>query len=123
MNLKTTLVLLVLAAGACVLFLGTPAKWLGLAHEAPDPAGKGTLDLLENQLTAEAITRIEIKPRGAEHPVVLERGADGKWTAPGKWPTRKPEVEQLVSVLSNLRSRFVPEPLDDEHPAKDFGLD
>ena len=37
--------------------------------------------------------------------VVLEKGADG-WSLPGKWPVRKPEVDQLVSVLSTLRSRF-----------------
>src|SRR6516165_1144343 len=113
MNLKTTLILLVLAAGAVVLFLGTPARWLGLAHDAPDPTGQGTLGVLENQLTSDAITRIEIKPRGAEQTVILERGAGGVWTAPGQWPTRKPEVDQLVSLLCGLRSRFLPEALNE----------
>jgi hypothetical protein len=114
MNLKTTLVLLVLAAGTVCLFLADPAKWLGLAHETPEPAGQGTLDILENHLTREAISRIEIKPRGSESSIILERSG-GVWTAPGQWPTRKPEVEQLVSLLAGLRSRFLPETLDDDH--------
>src|SRR5262249_13360533 len=123
MNFKTTLILLALAVGAVVLFWGTPAKWLGLAHDAPDPAGKGTLGVLENQLTSDAITRIEIKPRGAEQPVILERGAGGVWTAPGQWPTRKPEVEQLVTLLSGLRSRFLPEELNEENGPDNYGLE
>src|SRR5438045_7466011 len=61
MNLKTTLALLILAAGAGVLFLGTPGRWLGLAQEAPDTTGAGTLHVLETELAPEAITRIEIK--------------------------------------------------------------
>jgi len=122
MNLKTTLVLLVLAAGAGVFwFLGKPERF-GLTPPAPDPAGKGTLEVLENQLTADAITRIEIRPRESEQAVLLERGPGGVWTAPGQWPTRKPEVEQLVALLSNLRSRFVPIPVPDEDTLAEYGL-
>jgi hypothetical protein len=124
MNLKTTFILLVLAAGAVVFgFLGTGAKWLGLTHEAPNPAGAGTLEILESQFTAEALTRIEIQPRGAERPVTLERGSGNVWTAPGQWPTRKPEVEQLVALLSGLRSRFVPIPLESDEALAEYGLD
>jgi hypothetical protein len=160
MNLKTTLVLLVLAAGTVGLFLANPAKRLGLAHDAPDPAGKGTLDVLENQLTREAISHIEILLRGAESPFVLESREveitptasstkDSKpeelmektllkhkelkesaaharhriWTLTGGWSTRKPEMDQLISILSGLRSRFVPEPLDEEDALAKRGLE
>ena len=123
MNLKTTLVLLVLVAGASLVITGTLPKLLGLAHDAPDPAGQGTLEVMEKQLNKDAITRIVIKPRGAEQPVILERGAGGVWTAPGQWPTRKPEVEKLVTLLSGLRSRFLPEALNEENGRENYGLE
>ncbi len=124
MNLKTTLVLLVLAVGAGVFgFLGTPiTEWLGWTPKPPDPTGAGTLEVLTSELQPEALTRIEIQARGSDRPVQLERSPGGEWTAPGQWPTRKPEVEQLVSVLTNLRSRFVPIPLAGEEALKDYGL-
>src|SRR3954469_9684563 len=106
MNFKTTLVLLVLAAAGGVLFWVGPSVpvWVGLASPVPDAAGAGTLNILEAELTPQKVTRIDVQ-RGDRH-VILERGADDEWTLPGRWPTRKPEVEQLVSLLTGLRSRF-----------------
>jgi hypothetical protein len=122
MNLKTTLVLLVLAAGAGVFgFLGKP-EWFGLTPRTPDPAGQGTLQILEEQLTRNAIKGIKIQPRGGEGVVELERGPGGVWAAPGQWPTRKLEVDQLIALLSGLRSRFVPIPLSEEETLEKYGL-
>src|SRR5207244_7506474 len=53
----------------------------------------------------------------------LERGAGGEWTLPGKWPARKAEVDELVHLLTNLRSRFVPIPVRDPADLKSYGLD
>src|SRR5262245_13496011 len=101
MNLKTTIVLLaLLLAGA----LGWVAVWL---LNRGQPANE-TLTVLEKELRPEALTRIEVV-RG-DRRVVLEKGADG-WSLPGKWPVRKPEVDQLVELLTNLRSRFAPVPV------------
>jgi hypothetical protein len=106
MNLKTTIALLVLIA------LGAGA-WLAVTLLTPAAAVSDTLTVLESQLQPQAITRIEIA-RG-DRQVVLDKGADG-WSLPGKWPVRKPEVDQLVAVLSGLHSRFaaLPVPSDDE---------
>jgi hypothetical protein len=124
MNLKTTLVLLVVVASGIGLWL-VRSKWagqLGLAHQAQAECDDNTVQILEDKLTLEDLKRIEIKMRDADA-VVLERGANDLWTAPGHWPTRKPDVEHLVQLLTNLRSRFAPIPLDDGHLLKDYGLD
>jgi hypothetical protein len=127
MNLKTTLVLLVALACSIGLML-VRSRWagqLGLARQAQTESDDNTLHVLQDKLTRDELKRIEIKPRYAEE-VVLVRGADGAWTAPGHWRTRQPEVEQLVDLLTNLRTRFAPIPLDEEHKdqtLKDYGLD
>jgi hypothetical protein len=127
MNLRTTLILLALVAGgAAVWLLGLkPAlpSWTGLTPAAPDAAGAGTQDVLKDRITAPDLSRIEITPRGSDRPVALERGPGGAWTAPGQWPARKPEVDQLVALLTGLRSRFVPLPISDDARLKDYGLD
>src|SRR4051812_15273814 len=110
MNLKTTLALLVLvvAGGSLYWFGPTVADRLGMIQKAPDAAGAGTLAVLENELTRDKLTRVEIQ-QGPRR-VILERGPAGDWVLPGNWPTRKPEVEQLLGRLTNLRSRFTPLP-------------
>jgi hypothetical protein len=127
MNLRTTLILLALVAGGAAVWLLElkPAlpSWARLTPAAPDAAGAGTQDVLKDRITAADLSRIEITPRGSDRPVVLERGPGGAWTAPGQWPTRKPEVDQLVALLTGLRSRFVPLPVADDARLKDYGLD
>jgi hypothetical protein len=119
MNLRTTLVLLVLvAAGPALFWFGGPlGTRLGLTSPPSDAVGAGTLEVLDKGLSAAALTRIEVQ-KGERH-VVLERSG-GEWTLPGKWPARKAEVEELVAQLSSLHSRFLPIPLGD--PAE-YGLD
>src|SRR5438874_46530 len=104
MNLKTTITLLVLIVlGGCA--------WLAVALLSKGSVASETLAVLEGKLQPESITRIEVV-RG-DRRVLLEKGADG-WSLPGKWPVRKSEVEQLVAVLSSLRSRFAPLPVAGE---------
>jgi Domain of unknown function (DUF4340) len=120
MNLKTTIVLLVLAAAAAVLLL--PA-WFGLTSRAPAPPTEFVaLGVLDKELSADKINRIEIK--NGERQVVLERGADGEWSLPGKWPARQAEAEALAKTVAGLHSRFVPSHAAGEPPDfSRFGLD
>jgi hypothetical protein len=124
MNLKTTLVLLVLIAGGGVFWV--ERSWLGehigLTAGAPGTAHSDTLDVLREQFTPAKLSRIEIQVPNADRPVILERSG-GVWTAPGQWPTRKNEVEQLVAMLCGLRSRFVPIPAEDDETRQKYGLD
>src|SRR5262245_31052077 len=102
MNLKTTLVLLVLAvAGGSWFYVtqksGTPPlpPSLGLTTTPAGSAPAATLTVLEEELTPGKITRIEI--RRADQPILLEKGKDS-WTIEGKWLTRPREVEELVGL-------------------------
>jgi hypothetical protein len=124
MNFKTTLVLLVLVAAVAALLLLGPAvtAWRGPGAPEPAAATGETLNVLEHELTPDRLTRIEVD-KGGRH-LVLERAAGGEWSLPGKWPTRQPEVEALVNLLTGLRSRFAPEPLSGPPEVlKQYGLD
>ena len=96
MNLKTTIVLLAL------ILLGA-LGWLAVGLLNRVPPSSETLVVLEKELTPDKLTRIEVV-RG-DRRVVLEKGTEG-WSLPGKWPVRKPEVDRLVDLLTNLRMRF-----------------
>lgn len=122
MNLKTTLVLLVLAVAGGVLFQFGPAAapYLGLGNPSAPVGNAGTLPILETELAANKLRRIEV--RHDDRTVVFERDADGGWSLPGKWPTRKQEVEELVTLLTALRSRFAPIPLEASSNLTEFGL-
>src|SRR5438552_3585969 len=124
MNFKTTLVLLVLVAvGAVIFWLGPAfAPWLALTRPAEQTPSTSTLATLKNEVTADKLTRIEVE-HGKEH-FVLQRGPGADWSLPGKWPTRKPEVGELVRLVAGLSdSRFAPLPIKDGSELKDYGLD
>jgi hypothetical protein len=124
MNLKTTLVLLLLtAAGAALILLQLPLpSWVGLGSPPPARSGDTVATGVLKELSAEPITRIDIQ--SGERQVVLERGADGEWSLPGKWPARQAEAAALVKTLSELRSRFEPSRPTGEPPDfARFGLD
>jgi hypothetical protein len=53
---------------------------------------------------------------------LLTRTSDGSWVMPGNWPTRPAEVRSLRELLGNLRSRFLPIPLEGKS-LKDLGLE
>jgi hypothetical protein len=124
MNLKTTLVLLILAVAGGVFYVFGPTLGpvLDLSDQSAASADAGTPQILADELTADKLQRIEIGQ--GEQKVVLERGAGGDWSLPGKWPTRKPEVAQLIARLTTeLHSRFAPIPLSDPPDLKPYGLD
>ena len=115
MNLRTTVILVLLAAfgaGAWVYF---------------DRAQKTTAEssavvaLLDKELTADKLTRIELSRKG--QPTVTLEKANGVWTLPGKWPVRDREVDRLVKTLTSLHSRFVPRELAKDADHKKYGLD
>jgi hypothetical protein len=112
MNIKTTIVLVVLIA-LC------GGAWFGVTLLNPPAPASETRATLDEHFKPGAITHIEVT-RG-EQKVVLDKGADG-WSLPGKWPVRKPEVEQLVSALCSLHSRFAPLPVAGDDDAKKLGL-
>jgi hypothetical protein len=122
MSLKTTLLLILLVAtcGLVLWFSPSLAPWLGLSAQPRPAAPDGTLATLERELTPQKITRIEVNKDG--HVLTLDRAA-GDWTLPGKWPTRGPEVQSLIDVLTGLRSRFAPIPAPDDETVAKHGLD
>ena len=122
MNLKTTLALAVLvASGAVLYFFGADAaRRLGLAPAPPPAAASQTLTVLRDEFKPDSLNRIEIKH--GDRQLVLDR-AGARWTLPGGWETRKPEVERLVDLLSSgLQSRFAPESVAAADLEK-YGLD
>src|SRR5438132_13522800 len=98
MNFKTTLVLLVLvAAGAALVYVGP--KVPSLFESAPAPPDAGTRKALE-KLAPGDLTRVEIR-RGDQTTVLTREG--GVWSMPGKWPTRAAEANAVAELLGGLR--------------------
>jgi hypothetical protein len=122
MNLRITILLLVLVAGGGLVWWYGPrvAPRLGLVAPPVDPDGAGTPDVLNHQLAREKLRRIEVRA-GAE-PVILEKSASGVWALPGLWPTRTREAAELVELIASLHSRFQVIPLTAELELKPFGL-
>ncbi len=123
MNFKTTLALIVLAgAGGLLWWYGNPPlpSALDLTPRSAVVEDKGTRDFLHD-LRADKIQRIEIHaPSGITE---LTHKADGQWGLPGNWPIRRLEVENLVTLLTSLRSRFQPQPIHEDTDLLAFGLD
>jgi len=123
MNFKTTLALIVLAgAGVLLWWYGNPPlpPALDLAPRPDVVEEKGTREFLHD-LRADKIQRIEIHaPSGITE---LTHKADGQWGLPGNWPIRRLEVENLVTLLTSLRSRFQPQPIHEDTDLLAFGLD
>ena len=100
MNLKTTLVLLVLAAATAALGAATSSAttWCraGVAARRPRTRVRG-LGVLEKELTPEHLTAASRWPRATGRSY-WSAAADGEWSLPGKWPARQAEADGLVST-------------------------
>src|SRR4051812_37586708 len=112
MNLKTTIALIILAAGVGVLvWKGADlAPKAGLAPSPmPEAKGKYTEDLAD--IKAGDIVSIRVDAPG-QTPVYFKAPEEGKpLELPGNWPVRRNEVEELIGTLVGLRSRFQPVPI------------
>src|SRR6516162_3936297 len=97
MNFRTTLLLLILVAGGGTAFWyrDTLAAKLGYAPASAD-ATPGTLYILR-RIQPNDITRIEVNHNGNTVELVREGKA---WNLPGGWPTRGPEVQELIDLLT-----------------------
>ncbi len=128
MNVKTTIFFVFLAAiCAALLWKGTEiAPRLGLASRPVEVADHGTAAELE-KLAHEKITRIEIKQLGEDKSKTLVTLAVPKngetLELLGNWPVRRYEVDELVSALTHLKSRYQPIPLGKDAELKSYGLD
>ena len=114
MNLRTTLILVLLAA------VGS-GYWYWSEHQKSAPESSAVVTLLDKDLTADKLTRIELSRKG-QPDVVLDKSG-GVWTLPGKWPVRDREVDKLVKTLTSLHSRFEPKEFGKDADRRPYGLD
>src|SRR5829696_1269812 len=123
MNLKTTIALLLLAAGVGVLvWKGSDlAPRAGLAPE-PLPAAQGKSGEALADIKPEDVKSVGVTVPGSA-PVFFGAAEPGKpLELPGNWPVRRNEVEELVGTLAGLKSRFQPVPLAPDADLKNYGL-
>ncbi|MCI0376329.1 MAG: DUF4340 domain-containing protein, partial [Gemmataceae bacterium] len=114
MNLRTTLLLLLLAGA------GGASYFVYQQLQPGNPKSK-TLTFLEKNLTPAGLTRIEVA-QGKDTRLVLERTGN-EWSLPGKWPVRSVAIDQFIDTLTSLRSRFTPVALADKKQLAGYGLD
>src|SRR5262245_16350764 len=100
MNLKTRLVLLIVAvAGGLIFWLGPSLTPLLAPGQVAGPASADAEDsetqtILAREFTPQSLSGITLKPNSGE---LIELNRNGnKWTLPGDWPTREHEVNQLI---------------------------
>src|SRR6476469_2461459 len=121
MNLKTTIALLLLAAGVGVLVWkgSSLAPRAGLAPP-PLPEAKGkSADALAD-IKRDDVTSVAVAVPGTA-PVYFGAAAPGKpLELPGNWPVRRNEVEELVGVLAGLKSRFQPVPVGNDEKGQTY---
>jgi hypothetical protein len=119
MNWKSTLLLVVLVAGAAA-WLWKGDEWAPRTAPKAAPPDPPALAALEADLTPDTVARIEVVPAGGD-PFVVERAGKG-WRQPGAWPLRAAEVDELAETVGGLRTRFQPVPLPDGTDLTAFGL-
>src|SRR4051812_44731970 len=99
MNLRTTLVLAVLAVAGFVVWQTGPKLPPALdPHPAVAPVeAQGPVAVFDREVKPDRVKRVVVQ-RGKETALVFNR-AGKEWTMPGGWPTRSEEVQALVERL------------------------
>jgi hypothetical protein len=123
MNLKTTVVLILLAGGCAVLYWKGPdwAPSLGLAPKAAPTSDTGAANVLAS-LPVDEIEKIEVDVPG-QPKLVLQAPKPGQpLELPGNWPIRRAEVEELTNTLHDLKTRYYPIAIDDKTDLTPYGL-
>jgi hypothetical protein len=121
MNLKSTIVLIVLALGigALIVFGASLAPKAGLAPP-PEPPAKGKSAESLGTITPGEITSLTVNVPNAV-PVKFTAAEPGKpLELPGNWPSRRNEVEELVAAVTGIKSRFQSVPIAED--LKPYGL-
>lgn len=112
MRFATTLILILLVLAGAALWWSWDSVAPRLGWVPPPAAEQGVTAGDLAAIAPSTLRRIEFND------VRLER--DGKvWNLPGGWPTRKAEVDRLITLLSGVESRFAPVPIGDP---SEFGL-
>lgn len=121
MNLKSTVLLIVLALGigALIWFGDSLAPKAGLAPQ-PEPPAKGKSAQALAEIVPGEITSLTVNVPNSG-PVKFTAAEAGKpLELPGNWPARRNEIEELVAAITGIKSRFQPVPIDDD--LKKYGL-
>src|SRR5262245_31612709 len=121
MNLKSTIVLIVLAVGigGLILFGDFLAPKAGLAPQ-PEPPAKGKSSESLEAIAPGEITSLTVNVPNSG-PVNFAAAEAGKpLELPGNWPARRNEVEELVAAVTKIKSRF--QPVTIESDLKAYGL-
>jgi Domain of unknown function (DUF4340) len=119
MNFRTTLLLLVLAAGGGAAYWYRHDIAARLGHAPPSADATPDALYILRRIRPESISRIEVSRDGNTVELVREGKA---WTLPGGWPTRGPEVQDLVDLLTDLDSRFEPMHVGADTDLSPYGL-
>jgi hypothetical protein len=119
MNWKTTLALVLLAGGCGLLFWKGPQ----VLSRKSGPAGESESTRLVQEFSTQNLVAVEVLS-GEKSLVKLQAPAFGKpLELVGNWPVRQAELDELVQLLTNLRSRFAPIPLAADADLSGYGLD
>ena len=113
MNLKTTLLLLVLLGSGV-------GAWYWLNTHNSKATAEPSVAFLEESLVPDKVTKIEVS-RGKESGFTLVKSGK-EWNLAGNWPSRPQETAEWIHLLTSLRTRFAPIPITDGN-LKPFGLD
>ncbi len=130
MNWKSTIALVILAAGVGV-WLWKGDTWApNVGRRATAPADAPAISAFEADFTPDTVTRVEVLPVTGETSVFEsyevptdEPGKTRKaWKQPGNWPLSTATVSELIDTLANLRTRFQPIALPEDADLAVYGL-
>lgn len=126
MHWKSSLLLVALALGLGFwLWKGDAwsVRWGLRPAPEPDLADSPSIAFLTRELTAGKLRRIEIpSSTSAESVMLLRDDVTEGWKLPGNWPMRSAVADELIELLTSLRTRFAPIPITETTDLSPFGL-